>query len=89
MVSKMEAPTKTEVREKLVSLVEGSGSRDEIENWAWKIVCMSEPPNMPAEVWETIKALAMCEERNGGPDMPYVYGRADFENWLASLDAGS
>jgi len=89
MVSKMEAPTKAEVREKLASLVDGSGSRVEIENWAWKIVCMSEPPDMPAEVWEAIKALAMCEERDGGPDMPFIYGRADFEDWLAALDAGN
>jgi hypothetical protein len=89
MVSKMEAPTEAEVREKLVSLIDGSGSRDKFEDWATGIVCMSEPPEMPQKVWEAVGSLALSAERDGGPDMPYIYGAADFENWLAELDAGS
>lgn len=82
----MEEPTFQIVREKLLSLIDGAGSRLEIEEWAWKIVCMKPPPDMPELVWETINALAGCEERDGGPDRPYIYRRTDFENWLSRLD---
>ena len=31
--------------------------------------------------------LSGCEERDGGPDMPYIYDRSDFVAWLAAFDA--
>lgn len=83
----MKAPTAGAVREMLLSLVEGRGSRSEIEEWASAIVCMRAPPEMPAKVWVAINALAGCDERDGGPEKPYVFGPPDFETWLADFDA--
>lgn len=82
----MKAPTADTVREMLLSLVEGSGSRSEIEEWACAIVSMRDPPKMPAKVWVAINALAGCDERDGGPEEPYVFARPDFEAWLADFD---
>ena len=84
----MNTPTVQTVREMLLSLIDGSGSRSTVEAWAWEIVCMQPPPEMPKNVWDAINALAGCEERDDGPGSRYIYGRADFEAWLVDLEAG-
>ncbi len=85
----MKAPTYEEVRVKLLSLIDGSGSRDDIEDWAWAIVCMSKPPEMRRNVWEAIKALSDCAARDDGPTSDYFYDRSSFIDWLAELDTGN
>ena len=82
----MKAPAAEAVREMLLSLVEGRGSRSEIQEWAWGIVSMRDPPKMSPKVWAAINALAGCDDRDGGPEKPYVFGRPDFESWLADFD---
>lgn len=85
----MEEPNYQIVRNKILSLIDGSGSRLEIENWARKFVGMDDPPEMTKAISKAIDRLAICEERDDGPDSRYSYGREDFEDWLAALDAGS
>ena len=82
----MKAPTKIFVREQILSLINGSGDRAEIEQWACSIISMQTPPDMPENVWQAINALSGCEERDGGPAEPYIFNKADFKAWLKELD---
>ena len=74
------------VRSKLDSLVDGSGDRLTVERWAVDIVRQDDPPEMSEKIWKTIGLMCWCEERDGGPNEPYIYGVEDFKDWLRDLD---
>lgn len=76
------APTKSDVVQKLQSLICGQLSRDEASNWAdaW-ITRLDEIDDL--QVCRAIDRL--CGADAPSTDRPYLYNQSDFERWLSDL----
>ena len=79
----MKMPSKSEVVDKLRSLVDGNMTREEASNWAREWVASDNPPQMEQDVWEAIKFLYSVDAIS--LDRPYLYYKKDFERVLDNL----
>jgi hypothetical protein len=79
-------PTRAEIRQILCDLIQERRTRDEVTDWAesWMRdeIRFDDRPS-----WRAIIHLAGAISIS--IDRPYLYERADFEGWLAELDAAS
>jgi hypothetical protein len=79
----MDAPSRSEVIEKLRHLVQQSAPREEVATWAQKWVIADNPSDMEKGVWEALQFLTGADLIS--TDRPYLYSVADFERELAKL----
>lgn len=79
----MNAPSRSEVIEKLRQLIRESVSREETATWAQKWVIANDPPDMEKDVWEAVTFLASVDFIS--TDRPYLYSIQDFERELVKL----
>lgn len=76
-------PSRDEVASKLRALVAETAPRDEVASWASTWVSRDPSRIDDQPTWEALKNLAMADLVS--LDRPYLYGREDFETWLAEL----
>lgn len=77
-------PRRVEIRQMICDLIEGSRTREEITDWADSWMRDDVRFDDPAS-WRAIIHLSGAITIS--TDRPYLYDRADFEGWLAELDA--
>lgn len=82
----MGAVTRQEVVQRLKSLCDGTGSREEIASWAERIVVADDTQGIDLDVWEAIKFLASADSPS--TDRDYLYHAIDFESELRKLISG-
>jgi hypothetical protein len=75
-------PTRAQVRNLLKDLVDGSVSRDQAHEWALPLWTVGQVHD--EMVWGGICML--CDADSHTPD-GYLYGSADFQDWLEEFDA--
>jgi hypothetical protein len=91
VASIVDLPARSEVVERLLTLVDGRSSPDEVSGWASAWLLADQIPGTAVRIvdwpaWEAIKRMA-------GADLPawepgsYLYGTDDFRAWLAELQA--
>jgi hypothetical protein len=77
------APTRGEVEERLLDLLEGRASRENVAKWAAQWVRMENPPIDDASVWKALTQLSGADMIS--TDRPYLYDENDFHSWLREL----
>jgi hypothetical protein len=88
VVSTVDLPDRTEVVEKLTTLIEGGGSPDEVSRWASTWLLADQIPGTAVRVvdwpvWEAIKRMAGADLQ--AQPGSYLHGTEDFRAWLAEL----
>jgi hypothetical protein len=78
-------PTRDEAREKLIGLLNGRYSRDEIHNWARQWVVVMRDPLEDRELRRVIEGMAAVDTP-GGPDRNFLFTEPDFHAWLDQLE---
>ena len=78
-------PTRSEVESALVGLIDGSRTREDAAGWAWRFVADSDPLDGEEAMWRVLEAVAGADSPS--TDRRYLFGTADFEDWLAELRA--
>ncbi|RJG25916.1 DNA-binding protein [Paenibacillus thiaminolyticus] len=76
----MKQPTKEEVLSKLLSILQGSLSREEVADWASEIVMQDEPIVTDEEVWELLKITSGVDIKDS-PD-EYLHVEQDIMDWI-------
>ncbi|BFH15898.1 DNA-binding protein [Paenibacillus melissococcoides] len=76
----MKQPTKEEVISKLLSILQGSLSREEVADWASEIVMQDEPIVTDEEVWELLKITSGVDIKDS-PD-EYLHVEQDIMDWI-------
>lgn len=77
------APTKREVEARLIGLVKGNVSREEVADWAAKWVRMDDPKVDDSAVWKALTRLSGADMIS--TDRPYLYDENEFNSWLEEL----
>ena len=80
-------PSREEVEQKLVDLIAERITPEDADAWAWRWVVADDPGIKDDNLWEAVSRLAGCALPS--TDRPYLYGREDFEHWLAELRASA
>jgi hypothetical protein len=80
------APDRGRGGERLQGLVSGELSREDASDWATQWVAADDPAVDDDMVWEALTKL--CGADLPSTDREYLYGRVDFEVWLAELRSG-
>ncbi len=78
-------PTRREVEEKLVGLVEGRHSREDVSSWAERWIILPDPGVSDPVAWKALNKLAGADMIT--TDRPYLYEEVDFRAWLEELRA--
>jgi len=78
-------PSRAEVDSRLVELIEGIQSRQEIADWASQWIRASEPGVDDPAVWKVLTCLVGADMIT--TDRPYLYEEVDFRDWLEELRA--
>jgi len=73
---------KEEVKNVLSGLINGSVSRSEASDWAWKLV-VADVDTEDEKTWDALDSLSGADEPT--TDRDYLYGQSDFERWLKDL----
>jgi hypothetical protein len=80
-------PSRNDVIAKLHALVAETTSREEIASWASSWLRSGTAHVDDTRVWDALNSLAMADLIS--IDRPYLYGKDDFEAWLAELRNGA
>jgi hypothetical protein len=78
------SPTLQETREKLLGLLSGRYSRDEVRDWAWPWVITDDPHVDDRVLWRVVTAMAAVDTP-ADPD-GYLFWEPDFHAWLDELE---
>ncbi len=82
-----QVPTRTYVEAKLLDLIEGRASREEVSLWAeyWLHEDFVKGRDLfdDTVVLDGLEALSMADAPS--TDRPYLYGEEDFQAWLQEL----
>lgn len=79
-------PSRFEVRQKLLALINNSLSREEVEKWADQWGMADDPPDMEDDIWNVLSNMCAAGiMAYPDKDDPYLYGPADFTAWLNEL----
>lgn len=78
-------PSRAEVDTRLVKLLEGKQSREEVADWASQWIRASEPGVNDPAVWKALTCLVGADMIT--TDRPYLYDEVDFRDWLEELRA--
>ena len=76
----LSAPSQKEVQAKLVALISGDRSREEVASWAESWMIQDEPEVHDAMVWRTLDRLSGADMIDF--DRPYLYDESDLRDWL-------
>jgi hypothetical protein len=79
-------PSRADVEAKLTSLLDGTGDRGQVAEWAMQWVDARDPGNVDEVVWTALNNLAGADSPS--TDRLYLYDRQDFEAWLDEVRAG-
>ena len=89
-------PTRVEIAQEIKQLLsqvdarESAEVRESVATWAQKWIINDDanheyPTDMGA--WEMLKALAAADMKDS--PVSYLYGKADFEDWLKEIETGT
>lgn len=78
------APTRAEVRERLLDLLSSRCTREEVADWAASWIREATPDVSDAVVWSALKELSGADLKSG-PD-EYLHEESDFHQWLDRLE---
>lgn len=85
----LSAPSKKEVQAKLLALILGDGSREEVASWAESWIIQDDPQVDDAMVWRTLDRLSGADmisfDQPSRAALPYLYDESDFRDWLEEL----
>ncbi len=79
----MNIPTRKDVEIRLIALITGNISREQISEWASQWTELENPPLDDQVVWNTLEALSGADSKS--TDRPYLFNKEDFEDWLDDL----
>jgi hypothetical protein len=81
----MQIPTRQEIELKLVTLIEGNSSREEVSDWASPWVFNDDDRDEIVDYagWRTLNLLSGADTKT--IDRPYLFGKEDFIDWLSEL----
>ena len=79
----LSAPSQKEVQAKLLALILGDCSREDVASWAESWIIQDEPEVHDAMVWRTLDRLSGADMIDF--DRPYLYDESDFRDWLEEL----
>lgn len=80
------SPDRAEVRQRLLDLLSGRASREEISAWASAWVTQDAPDVEDLIVWNALRDLAGADLKVSPVD--YLHGENDFHEWLDRVEAG-
>ncbi|MDY7095747.1 MAG: hypothetical protein SX243_22460 [Acidobacteriota bacterium] len=78
-------PSRAEIENRLVELLAGKQSREEVADWASKWIRAEEPGVDDPAVWKALNELAGADLKT--IDRPYLHEEVDFRAWLEELQA--
>ena len=78
-------PTRQEVKVRLIDLLAGRASREEVANWAAHWVIADDPGVEDEVVWESLTVLVGADLETA-PGV-YLHAEPDFEDWLYRVDS--
>lgn len=78
-------PSRLEVRDRLLDLLSGRRTREEVADWAVVWVIQAEPDVDDQVVWDGLTALAGADLKVA-PDT-YLHNEADFHRWLDKVES--
>lgn len=81
-----QSPRRADVRERLLDLLAGRASREEVAAWASAWVTHDDPTVEDPIVWNGLRDLAGADLRISPVD--YLHGEDDFHEWLDRVEAG-
>ncbi len=76
-------PTSEEVEDRLVLLVTGRATAEEVADWAARWDFADDPGIDDPHIWDTIGILAGADLKTG--PSTYLHGQSDFEHWLENF----
>ena len=76
-------PPRADVEAKLVGLIEGRCTRQEVADWAMQWVGADDTEVEDHAVWEALTRLVAADLRT--VDRPYLHEEVDFRAWLDEL----
>jgi hypothetical protein len=79
-------PTSEEVEDRLVQLVTGRATAEEVADWAARWDSADDPGIDDPHIWDTIGTLAGADLKTGPSTC--LHGQSDFEHWLEEFRAG-
>ncbi|HEY4867488.1 MAG TPA: hypothetical protein VIK45_18455 [Candidatus Dormibacteraeota bacterium] len=79
-------PNGQEVEERLIQLVAGRATPEEVADWALRWVVADHPGIDDPHIWQAIGALAGADLKTG--PSTYIHGQSDFQHWLDEFRAG-
>ncbi|MGB0384817.1 MAG: hypothetical protein ACPGWR_08350 [Ardenticatenaceae bacterium] len=79
----LSAPSQKEVQAKLLALIFGDCSREEVASWAESWIVQDDPEVGDPIVWRTLDRLSGADMIDF--DRPYLYDETDFRHWLEEL----
>jgi hypothetical protein len=77
-------PTRTEIRQKLDALIDGTASREDVANWASQWVILPNSNVHDEAVWRALTRLSGADLKT--TDRPYLHDDEDFASWLSDFD---
>lgn len=80
------SPDRAEVRQRLLDLLGGRASREEVADWASTWVTQDDPAVEDPIVWNALRDLAGADLKVNPVD--YLHGEVDFHEWLDQVEAG-
>ncbi len=81
----MNAPSRSEVHDRLMQLLRGDVSREEVTKWANHWVAADDPEVEDRVVWKALGRLSAADLLISPTD--YFHGEEDFQDWLDELDS--
>ncbi len=80
---RLSAPSQKCVQAKLLALILGDCSREEVASWAESWMIQDDPDVDDPIVWRALDRLSGADMIDF--DRPYLYDEADFRDWLKEL----
>lgn len=77
------APSRAEVRERILALVGNDSARELVSNWAAQWIRQQDPNVEDPVVWQAVQRLAGADLR--ASRTTYLHGEQDFLAWLKDL----
>lgn len=79
-------PRRSDVRERLLDLLAGRASREEVAAWASTWVTQDDPAVEDPIVWNGLRDLAGADLKISPVD--YLHSENDFHEWLDRVETG-
>lgn len=79
-------PSRSDVREKLVQLLSGEASRQEVSRWAHQWIAADHPEVDDLVVWTALTRLGGADLLSGPED--HLFYEPDFHAWMDELEDG-